>query len=79
MTNKKLYYIIKVTCIVVRHSGMKEYDTFSFLIRSDIYSLDQENRELKKQLFLYNQFATNDFIIEHYENEEFEKVGEIWL
>ena len=79
MKDKKLYAIVKATCIVTRHSGVKELDTFSFLLSPNMYTLHQMKRELKSTIELFNEFTVTDFVIENYENENFEKVGEIWL
>jgi hypothetical protein len=79
MKDKKLYYIIHASCIVTRHSGIKELDTFSFIMQPGTQSLYYMEKELKSSIDLFNEFAVTDVAIVDYENEKFEKVGEIWL
>lgn len=79
MKDKKLYCIIHASCIVSRHSGIKELDTFSFLLSPNMYTLHQMKKELKSSIDFYNEFCPEDFVISNFENAEFEKVGEIWL
>ena len=79
MKDRKQYVIIKASCIVTRHSKIKELDTFTFIMRKGTESLFYMKKELKSTIELFNEFTVTDFVIENYENENFEKVGEIWL
>lgn len=79
MKDKKLYKIIKADCIVSRKCGIKEPETFSFLANAYIYTKKVYNILLSKQIDLYNEFCPEDYVITKFENESFEKVGEIWL
>ena len=77
MKDKKLYQIIKAKCIVSRKCGIKEMETFSFLV--NIYTKSAYNILLSKEIDFYNEFCPEDYVILNFINEEFEKVGEIWL
>lgn len=79
MKDKKLYKIIKANCIVSRKCGIKELETFSFLANIDICIKQAYNFLLSKQIDFYNKFCPEDYEITKFENENFEKVGEIWL
>ena len=80
---KKLYQIIKAKCIVSRKDGIKEMETFSFLYDCS-FNIDNLSKGdylnlLKKHIDFYNEFCPEDYVILNFINEEFEKVGEIWL
>ena len=85
--NKKKYAIIKATCIVTRKDGIITNETFSFLYDQSFileFNIDTLSKGdyfnlLKKQIDLYNEFCPEDYVILNFKNEEFEKVGEIWL
>lgn len=77
MKNKNLYQIIKAKCIVSRKGGIKEMETFSFLANTE--NILNANILLSKQIDFYNEFCPEDYVITKFENESFEKVGEIWL
>lgn len=85
MKNKKLYQIIKVKCIVSRKCGIKEMETFSFLVNTEMILYSNFYKEnsykilLSKQIDFYNEFCPEDYDITKFENEKFEQVGEIWL
>lgn len=76
---KKLYHIYKAEIIVSRKAGLKEKETFSFLVR-DTY-IDMVVAQLQKQIALYNEFCFDEYKIVKYDEETaiFEKVGELWL
>ena len=77
---KKLYQIIKAKCIVSRKGGIKEMETFSFLVNAEIRIYANIYKILlSKQIDFYNEFCPEDYIITKSENESFEQVGEIWL
>ena len=85
--NKKKYAIIKATCIVTRKDGIKTNETFSFLYDCSFiltFNIDNLSKGdylnlLKKHIDFYNEFCPEDYVILNFINEEFEKVGEIWL
>ena len=76
---KKRYSIYHVNAIVSRNCGIKEQDSFSFLIGNMFDVSTQIVKEFEKQIKLYNEFCPNDYFICKYENLEIEKVGEFWL
>ena len=77
--NKKLYQIIKAKCIVSRKCGIKEIETFSFLVDAYVYTKKSYYILLSKQIDFYNDFCPEDYKITKVENESFETVCEIWL
>lgn len=78
---KKLYEIIKATTTVARRGGIKERDTFSFLIEKDFEDFEDKCfHGLTNAINTYNYFCPEDFYIISYDiDTEIEKVGEIWL
>ena len=77
---KKLYQIIKAKCIVSRKGGIKEMETFSFLVNTEIRIYANIYKiSLSNQIDFYNEFCPEDYIITKFENESFETLGEIWL
>lgn len=79
MKDKKRYEIITADCIVSHKCGIKEHETFSFLSYVDIYTKTAYKILLSNQIDFYNEFCPEDYEITKFENENFEKVGEIWL
>ena len=84
MKNKKHYEIIYAICLVYRKSGIVEIETFSFLYDKyyDIHIATTTihlRDKLQNAIDFYNKFCPEDYVITKFENESFEKVGEIWL
>ena len=76
---KKLYQIIKAKCIVSRKCGIKEMETFSFLVDAYVYTKQAYKILLSNQIDFYNEFCPEDYDITKFEDESFETVGEICL
>ena len=82
---KKRYIIYHASVLVTRRCGVKEIDTFSFIIQQDEFSGEIEHKmiiELNNQIELFNDFCPEDMQIIYCDETDqcsFEKVGEIWL
>ena len=80
---KNKYFIYHVSVIVERYNNVKDFDTFSFLIRNTLEPITRRNIyvEMQKQFEYYNEFCPLEYKITNYEHDSLhiEKVGEIWL
>ena len=81
---KKRYSLYHVTTIVKRECGIKEQETFAFIINIELGENADKKifAEMNKQIEMYNEFCPDDMKIAGYfelEKMEIERVGEIWL
>lgn len=90
---KKRYKIYHVSSIILRENGIKEPETFSFLIEWNSATIDYEHikKQFDLQIQYYNEFCPDGYKIISYNISErtingygdnmleIENVGELWL